>query len=70
MAVLKAAILASLASAAAAKSVPANLQNLYNSIIDQGSCNDKLASGFYSEDNDGGCKSNFLLRFRETNCVA
>ncbi|PTB38699.1 glycoside hydrolase family 75 protein [Trichoderma asperellum CBS 433.97] len=57
MAVLKAAILASLASAAAAKSVPANLQNLYNSIIDQGSCNDKLASGFYSEDNDGGSTS-------------
>ncbi|PNP44113.1 hypothetical protein TGAMA5MH_04398 [Trichoderma gamsii] len=57
MAVFKAVVLASLASAAAAKSVPANLQNLYNSIIAQGSCNDQLASGFYSEDNDGGTTS-------------
>jgi hypothetical protein len=57
MAVFKAAVLATLASAAAARSVPANLQSLYNAIIAQGSCNDQLASGFYSEDNDGGSKS-------------
>lgn len=69
MAVLKAAVLASLASAAAAKSVPANLQNLYNSITAQGSCNDQLASGFYSEDNDGGSKSRLQRKFREVNSV-
>ncbi|KAL6907257.1 fungal chitosanase of glycosyl hydrolase group 75 domain-containing protein [Trichoderma evansii] len=57
MAVLKAAVLASLASTAVAKSVPANLQNLLNSIVSQGSCNNQLASGFYSEDNDGGTTS-------------
>ncbi|KAM0250697.1 hypothetical protein ACHAQJ_008531 [Trichoderma viride] len=57
MAVFKAVVLASLASVAAARSVPANVQDLYNAIVAQGSCNDQLASGFYSEDNDGGTTS-------------
>lgn len=69
MAVLKATVLASLASAAVAKSVPSNLQNLLNSITSQGSCHDQLASGFYSEDNDGGSKFVFKKRVRETYSV-
>lgn len=59
MASFKTAVLASLAGAAAARSVPANVQSLYNSIVAQGSCKSPLATGFYSSDGDGGSKSNF-----------
>ncbi|KAK0766384.1 hypothetical protein N5P37_000107 [Trichoderma harzianum] len=57
MASFKTAILASLAGAAAARSVPANVQSLYNSIVAQGSCRSPLATGFYSSDGDGGTTS-------------
>ncbi|KAL7948707.1 fungal chitosanase of glycosyl hydrolase group 75 domain-containing protein [Trichoderma barbatum] len=57
MASLKTAVLASLAGAAAARSVPANVQSLYNSIVAQGSCRSPLATGFYSSDGDNGSTS-------------
>ncbi|UKZ83134.1 hypothetical protein TrVFT333_010937 [Trichoderma virens FT-333] len=57
MASFKTAVLASLAGAAAARSVPANVQSLYNSIVSQGSCRSPLATGFYSSDGDGGSTS-------------
>ncbi|KAF3070000.1 Endo-chitosanase [Trichoderma lentiforme] len=57
MASFKTAVLASLAGAAAARSVPANVQSLYNSIVAQGSCRSPLATGFYSSDGDGGTTS-------------
>ncbi|UKZ57420.1 hypothetical protein TrVGV298_011275 [Trichoderma virens] len=57
MASFKTAVLASLAGTAAARSVPANVQSLYNSIVSQGSCRSPLATGFYSSDGDGGSTS-------------
>ena len=42
-------VTAVLAAGVDALSIPGNIQNLYNSIKAQGQCNNKLASGFYSE---------------------
>jgi hypothetical protein len=44
-----------LALAAHARDVPANVQSFYNSIKSQGTCSNKLATGFYST--DGGANS-------------
>lgn len=39
---------------AAARDVPDNLKKLYSDIVQQGQCDDKLASGFHSTDGDDG----------------
>ncbi|KAJ9161003.1 Endo-chitosanase [Coniochaeta hoffmannii] len=42
--------LVALAAQIQARDVPSNIQSLYNSIKSQGTCNNKLATGFYSTD--------------------
>lgn len=44
-----------LVALASARDVPTNVRDFYNSIVSQGQCNNVLADGFYSSDNDGGC---------------
>jgi len=51
--------LVALAAQIQARDVPSNIQSLYNSIKSQGTCNNKLATGFYST--DGGPNSNLPL---------
>ncbi len=51
------ALISLLALAAQARDVPANVQSFYNSIKSQGTCSNKLATGFYST--DGGVSSKF-----------
>ncbi|KAH8880888.1 fungal chitosanase [Thozetella sp. PMI_491] len=46
-----------LALPAAALTVPANVQGLYNNIKAKGSCDNKLASGFWSSDSSGPTSS-------------
>ena len=41
------------AQAVAARDVPGNIRDFYQSITSQGQCNDVLAKGFYSKDGDG-----------------
>ena len=43
---------ASLVACAAAREVPDNLRALYDNIRDRGSCDRKLATGFWSSDED------------------
>lgn len=47
-----------LASTAHARDVPSNIQSFYNTIKNQGTCSNKLATGFYST--DGGSNSTLL----------
>ena len=41
---------------ASARDVPQNVRDFYNTITGQGKCNNALATGFYSQDNDAGGK--------------
>lgn len=40
-----------------AVSIPSNVEDFYNNIVAQGSCNDKLQTGFYSTDEGSGGES-------------
>ncbi|KAK3934971.1 family 75 glycoside hydrolase [Diplogelasinospora grovesii] len=48
-------LLSTLAVTASARDVPANVQSFYNTLKSQGSCSNKLATGFYST--DGGANT-------------
>ncbi len=50
-----------LTTAAQAGSVPDNVRSLYNSIRQQGSCNNELKGGFYSQEQDSKSRSEPLL---------
>jgi len=51
----------SLSSLGLARDVPANVRALYNSIVAQGQCSNKLATGFWSIDSGPNSKLLLLL---------
>lgn len=46
-----------------AVSIPSNVQRFYDGIVAQGSCNNRLQTGFYST--DGGSGGESLLRLQD-----
>lgn len=47
-------------SLSTAVSIPANVQSLYNSIVAQGECTNKAATGFYALEDSPGSKQSCL----------
>ncbi|KAL1866294.1 hypothetical protein VTK73DRAFT_4824 [Phialemonium thermophilum] len=54
---LSALILSALAASSAARDVPSNVRNFYNTIVGQGQCSNVLATGFHSIEGDSGTSS-------------
>lgn len=55
MASLRSTLLLSLAAVAAARDIPTNVRDFYNSVRGARQCSNKLKSGFHSIDGDDGC---------------
>lgn len=62
--------LCALFAVSAAISIPSNVQDFYDSIVAQGECQDKAATGFYALSDGADSKSNPIPPHSETSFAA